>query len=1027
MNPDQRLPAILSLVMIMATATLGWMSLRSGGLAPFGEYQMAAQVPADRQYIVARLWEDPLQAIQAEVAKNKDKDAHPALAGLRKAVEEISAKCPVSFLVVPIPETPYPGDLEARLRTRYSIQMALADKNYAPKNRNYLGYFKLPQPEVPANEAEKVESVYVPYEWFAQRPNPAKKGAACSTLVLWLPESHLNRNPLGRLAKLCDDLIGQNTSNFSGVFMIGPRSSDTLKSLIPTDSAMELLSLQNKLSIFSPQATAPDELINLQRRPVAREDFSERIQTAFGSQPKTRDSWQYFHNFIATDDQLTDLLVSELHLRGVNLGGSNSQDKILILAEADTSYGRVLPYAFTQSLERHRHSRPEKSSNPTASAATAANSDQLDPQLFIYRYLRGLDQQKGQQNTEKSNNRPTAKSPEEVLADVLSKKGAPALGESQLDYVDRIAADLEHWEKDPKTGSVRAVGVLGGDVYDKLILLRTLRVKYPDAIFFTTDLDARLWHPDHLAYTRNLIVASGYGVDARPVSSVAAEPRLRIPPFRDVYQVAVFHACRAALAKIEDPRTSITPDLTPSVFELGRNGPAKLVPGTPPKGVAATLGSAVLNFGVPKLSAGQVRGIVLAVIGLIGAWYALRKWFVKAVDPRPFFTVKHRYIGCFLVGSVVLLIWAYSAMQYIAAQPGSEPWIAHEGISIWPTEMMRIFVIVAVIFIVVWSLNHRDRVRAQVGSTYFPGTSHDSQRGATLRDDSSGLDPNSALAAYNKYLKVASWRRRFIRVTWLSVAYMLLGFGAAFLLEGEIPFLGHIRGPAAQRIDFLIMSVSIFAYIWLLFYVLDSAWITSRLLLVLSQRETIWPSTLVAKMREQFGVEESDLAGYLDVQFAAEKSREVGRLIIFPFVIQLLFIISRSSYFDHWTWPGVLIGIFLCNVFLAWAAWAILRRSARKIRKDAEKKIQGEIDQLKLGLAPTAEAEADLPSNRRSENNGAAHARLRLRRLFFLRKKVELEQRGAYSKAFQDPALIATILPTGIFGILAVLFRAFFA
>ena len=67
MNPDSRLPAIFSLVMIVATATLGWISLRPGGVTPFADVPVAGQVPAEGQNIVARLWEDPLQAILSDV------------------------------------------------------------------------------------------------------------------------------------------------------------------------------------------------------------------------------------------------------------------------------------------------------------------------------------------------------------------------------------------------------------------------------------------------------------------------------------------------------------------------------------------------------------------------------------------------------------------------------------------------------------------------------------------------------------------------------------------------------------------------------------------------------------------------------------------------------------------------------------------------------------------------------------------------------------------------------------------------
>ncbi len=1071
MNPDSRLPAIFSLVMIVATATLGWISLRPGGVTPFAEVPIAGQVPAEGQNIVARLWEDPLQAILAEVSKNKENKKHPAIDSVKGVVAETLKSRRVTLLVVPIPETPFPGDLESRLRMRYSLQMAMADKSYSPRSRSYLGYFNLraplaegtvttpepptllpPEPDPAGNDGAAKsanpasfagpaqESVFVPYEWFDQRKDVAQQAATddapqsandqlkklpTAALVLWLPEIFLRRDPLPRLEALCTDLGLVGKPGFNGIFMVGPRSSDALKSLIPKpgpdQKTPELHGLRNKLSIFSPQATAPDELIDLERLSIAREAFSQSIQLAFTGKPKPDNDWQYFHNFIATDDELTDLLVKELDLRGVDLRESSAnREKILIIAEADTSYGRSLPYAFTQSLDRFRH--PEKEAERKAvlttngTAGQSGNLDQLDAQLFIYRYLRGLDQQKGQPSSDKSNNRPAAKSPEDLLADVLSKKGAPAHGESQLDYVDRIRLDLEDWETRTSSAKVRAVGVLGGDIYDKLILLRSLREKYPQAIFFTTDLDARLWHPDHLPFTRNLVVASGCDVLARQALPNSRDTGLRIPPFRDGYQVAVFNACRAALGKGENSAAPVVQDLTPSIFEVGRNGPNKLIPGEAPQTFAAKLavvGSSLWHYGLPTLSKGQTIGLTVAVLGVLAVIIIFRVYFVKSSFPTRLFNRELFGIGWVVIGSVLLLVIAYSMMQDIAAQPGSEPWIADQGISIWPTEIIRLFVAVSVIVAVVWSQIHRCRVHEKLLKDFgLKGyQASDFVKTKTREEIERNPEPVSARGAFHGYWEKTTWWKRCLRVTLLALAYVGFGTGLMVFMEGEFPFMGHIRGPVPRLVDKVILFSSILSFTWLLFYVLDAAWHTARLLRILAQGPTTWPAELVEREIQSTMVSEADVSKYLDVKFAASVTEEVGKLIILPFIVQLLFIISRSTYFDHWTWPTALIVIFLCNVFLAWCGWAILRRAARELRRSAKVRIEKEISDLKLGITP-ATSHAGRYQHRR--------------RLEALRDKIDGLTQGAYSKTFQDPALMATVVPTGIFGILAVLFRTFF-
>ncbi len=83
---------------------------------------------------------------------------------------------------------------------------------------------------------------------------------------------------------------------------------------------------------------------------------------------------------------------------------------------------------------------------------------------------------------------------------------------------------------------IQAIGVLGSDVYDKQLILQALRKKFPRAIFFTMDLDARLIHPAQRQWTRNLIVASHFGLQLNPTLQGT------IPPFRDNSQTSLFYS-----------------------------------------------------------------------------------------------------------------------------------------------------------------------------------------------------------------------------------------------------------------------------------------------------------------------------------------------------------------------------------------------------------------------------------------------------------------------------------------------------
>ena len=99
-----------------------------------------------------------------------------------------------------------------------------------------------------------------------------------------------------------------------------------------------------------------------------------------------------------------------------------------------------------------------------------------------------------------------------------------------MDYVPRLAESLKQWDEQmyrENRSKLRAIGILGSDVYDKLLLLQSLRGQFPGVLFFTTDLDARLLHPDEQGWTRGLIVASNYGLQLDDYLQRG------IPPFRD--------------------------------------------------------------------------------------------------------------------------------------------------------------------------------------------------------------------------------------------------------------------------------------------------------------------------------------------------------------------------------------------------------------------------------------------------------------------------------------------------------------
>ncbi len=187
------------------------------------------------------------------------------------------------------------------------------------------------------------------------------------------------------------------------------------------------------------------------------------------------------------------------------------------------------------------------------------------PNFHCYVYLRGLDGQTSRKMySESSSNR--LSSLETLIAGDPNESKAEGL--AQFDYMNRLGARLEKLEaqlKRDNAGHIDALGICGNDPYDTLVILQVLRPLFPNAVFFTTDLDARFSHPKEQVWARNLIVLSSYGLEleknfkaAWPPSGTASRPRNSPPPSR-----------RSGI-----PACKICPSFLPAVLRSGATRPS---------------------------------------------------------------------------------------------------------------------------------------------------------------------------------------------------------------------------------------------------------------------------------------------------------------------------------------------------------------------------------------------------------------------------------------------------------------------
>ena len=479
-----------------------------------------------QQDVEARLWQDPFAAVEkhrksseqavtlpkntlmmlfAPTSPNTSSASH-RLEKLKKKIEPLNN---VTVVAVSVFGGSYAEDAESRRRSRFAVVSALGFHRYHPENADAIGYF----------HATKPYDDDVPYEWFD------KDNTSRSVLVLWLKDEQLTDTPLTTLRDLFNELTPQrpyndtphnygpyNKVNFK---LIGPTGSGTLRDLVREGQGLKqkplpLLDDIDDIEVYSPSATISNcDLLN--------QEGSQTQLDCLKNPPNLLEKTTLpIVRTTGSDDVLAASLLWELWQRGVNRELSyvdswwtrkfgkdtdrrKCDDGLVLIGERDTRYGRTLLRYLSQGF--------------TDRCGT-------DKQVRTFSYLRGLDGMLA--DSDKSGSKTPAKDENSKSKNLREQlEDAPpehAEGRNQFDYLRRLADEINRLDDDKKSfaeNGVKAIGLVGSDVYDKLLILQALRSRFKDKIFFTTDLDARYLHEDQKDWARNLVVASNFGLSMK--------------------------------------------------------------------------------------------------------------------------------------------------------------------------------------------------------------------------------------------------------------------------------------------------------------------------------------------------------------------------------------------------------------------------------------------------------------------------------------------------------------------------------
>ena len=961
------------------------------------------------QDVDARLWQDPFSVaekqkslLDAQIVANKGSaelhDVSSLVKLLGKRAMETRENERVLLLAVMVDAGPYSEQGESRLRARPAVLEALSESGFVPLDGEHIGFVTADWPPVddPSGARRIDRGLLLPWEECI-----ANRNLACvypentrRLILLWLPAASFNPNPLSRLANIIDQLAG-DVRNKIDIKLIGPANSTGLQSMVRELHRQSLRAdakdtLKN-VSIISPLATASDDTLLF--RPTAASGGADVPPT---SPAKTVQMFLEeavpgltFFRTIATDEVILRELMVELARRRVPVVRKATPGSpvpkvahVVILTEWDTPYGRSLSTIFA-----------------AQASGLTINEILMEPDswpiwVHPYRYLRGIDGQLPGDQAKESQRDQTQKT--QLGQDTVAIEATEGLNQS--DYLRRVARQMKEdnarWQREDGSG-IRAIGLLGQDIYDKLMILRALRPQFPGAVFFTNNYDAHFERRDDWGDTHNLIIVSPYG-STLPETYVEGH----IPPFRDNNQTSMYVGTLVATGRMtKEDADSLS--WQPRIFEISRHGAYDLSPawylkdqknansnkswfrdwlfpnwGPAEQDFAKTHKGTSLGWHLPSRVIWSSRNFWLIVIGAL-ALAAIVAWISVTIasptlkgggtTPQRLRRVFASTTFCLVCGVPLIIFSVAMFGQYKNAdfaqydlgsparsdyltKPGvlvqlvhiaQEPLAFFSGISIWPSEMLRLIaLLLAIHFMVKAGMDLRANER-ELGERFcldpLPKTRFrwhhlglGLEQWRMTRSDKSGTEPEfSAQEAWHAYLCRNKFWPRFIRIGVLFTLYLSFSFVILKLFPPPPP---PARGDLAFQFDRCAIFFTAIGMMILSFYVVDAIQLNSNFIRMFARVVTKWGDTVVEKSWRSPPLSEDELSAYNEIFFVADRTHVVARLIWYPLIVLTLMIVARSSLFDNWSWSPGLLAIYAINACWALGSAILLRRAAEQLR-----------------------------------------------------------------------------------------------
>jgi hypothetical protein len=238
-------------------------------------------------------------------------------------------------------------------------------------------------------------------------------------------------------------------------------------------------------------------------------------------------------------------------------------------------------------------------------------------------------------------------------------------------------------------------------------------------------------------------------------------------------------------------------------------------------------------------------------------------------------------------------------------------------------------------------------------------------RGEQKRRDSLPAECRGPFDAETDWIHYRVYRtlsERWNSVLFPATLFFLLGCVSIYWIDDlYVPY----RGEFIYRLDHVVVfGFMVPAFLLLLFAVIDETtlcvgWVRRLTREFTSKTDTGYFLSRTKRGLDDRGKSDRDLEEiWTRLQVVARRTRRVGQLIIGPFVVLFLIMVSQSPFFDNWDIPAGLIAMILLSAAYAMLCAIKLRRVSEQARREAVMELTqqlilcgGKNDKIELLLA----------------------------------------------------------------------------